>query len=94
MRARPLRRLDRIRGAVAVAVSAGAVAGIAAAWRRRRAGDATAGRATHVRTRRFHRNADLARLGTSVGAAYATTAARKVFASAERRIELDREREL
>ncbi len=40
------------------------------------------------------RNARLARLGARVGATYATTAARKTFASAERREALDRSREL
>ncbi|MEZ5271142.1 MAG: AarF/ABC1/UbiB kinase family protein [Ilumatobacteraceae bacterium] len=48
----------------------------------------------HLRTRRLQRNTDLVRLGASVGATYAGTAARKLFATAERRIELDREREL
>lgn len=43
---------------------------------------------------RWARNAQLARLGTRVGATYASTAARKVFASAERRVALDHEREL
>ncbi len=43
---------------------------------------------------RTSRNVELARLGATVGATYATTAARKVFASAERRETLDREREL
>jgi predicted unusual protein kinase regulating ubiquinone biosynthesis (AarF/ABC1/UbiB family) len=43
---------------------------------------------------RLQRNVDLASLGLKVGGAYASTAARKVFASAERRIELDGEREL
>ena len=42
----------------------------------------------------MQRNADVARLGAAVGANYASTAARKLFAGAERRIELDREREL
>mgnify|MGYP003333450875 FL=1 len=50
--------------------------------------------ARHLRTSRTQRNVDVVRLGASVGATYASTAARKVFASAERRIELDREREL
>src|SRR3954470_11232786 len=45
----------------------------------------------HVRGKR---NLDIATLGLQVGGTYATTAARKLFASAERRIELDREREL
>lgn len=39
------------------------------------------------------RSARLARMGAKVGGTYATTAARKSFASAERRDELDRERE-
>lgn len=48
----------------------------------------------HLRTRRLQRNTDLVKLGASVGATYAGTAARKLFATAERRIELDRKREL
>ncbi|MFT3853693.1 MAG: AarF/ABC1/UbiB kinase family protein [Ilumatobacteraceae bacterium] len=47
-----------------------------------------------VRSSRRARNADLARLGASVGSVYTSTTARKLFASAERRIELDEEREL
>lgn len=43
---------------------------------------------------RLHRNTRLARMGARVGTTYATTAARKTFASAERREELDRDREL
>ena len=50
--------------------------------------------ARHRRNVRARRNLDVARLGARVGTTYASTAARKVFASAERRIELDREREL
>ena len=46
------------------------------------------------RTVRGRRNLDIAGLGVQVGGNYATTAARKLFATAERRIELDREREL
>ncbi|MCU0261109.1 MAG: AarF/ABC1/UbiB kinase family protein [Ilumatobacteraceae bacterium] len=42
----------------------------------------------------FRRSATVARLGAAVGGTYASTAARKAFASAERRVELDREREL
>ena len=42
-----------------------------------------------LRTGRGQRNADLARLGVTVGANYASTAARKLFANAERRVELD-----
>ncbi len=40
------------------------------------------------------RNRQLAGLGARVGADYASTAARKAFASTERRVELDHEREL
>ena len=43
---------------------------------------------------RLSRNLDLAKLGVQVGTTFASTAARKVFATAERRIELDHEREL
>ncbi len=43
---------------------------------------------------RLRRNGQLARMGARVGTTYATTAARKTFASAERRAELDRHREL
>lgn len=49
---------------------------------------------THLRTGRGQRNADLAKLGVAVGSNYAGTAARKLFAGAERRIELDDAREL
>ncbi len=48
----------------------------------------------HRRDVRLRRNLDIASLGLKVGGSYASTAARKVFASAERRIELDLEREL
>ena len=48
----------------------------------------------HRRDVRLQRNLDIASLGLKVGGSYASTAARKVFASAERRIELDHEREL
>ncbi|MSY75668.1 MAG: hypothetical protein F2659_00230, partial [Actinobacteria bacterium] len=43
---------------------------------------------------RAARNSQLAKLGVQVGTTYATTSARKIFASTERRIELDRKREL
>jgi len=42
----------------------------------------------------FTRSASVAKLGARVGGTYASTAARKVFASAERREQLDRQREL
>ncbi len=65
-------------------------AGAAIAVRRLAAGDGhhAVGRS------RAGRNARLARMGARVGATYASTAARKTFASAERRVELDRDREL
>ena len=44
--------------------------------------------------RRLGRNAEIAKLGVKVGANYATTAARKIFASAERKEALDHSREL
>jgi predicted unusual protein kinase regulating ubiquinone biosynthesis (AarF/ABC1/UbiB family) len=47
-----------------------------------------------IRRSRWARNAQLAGLGTRVGATYVSTAARKVFASAEHRQVLDHEREL
>jgi predicted unusual protein kinase regulating ubiquinone biosynthesis (AarF/ABC1/UbiB family) len=47
-----------------------------------------------LHTSRLARNARLARMSARVGGTYATTAARKVFASSERRTELDRSREL
>ena len=43
---------------------------------------------------RTQRNVELAKMGATVGGAYASTAARKLFASAERRIELDQQLEL
>ena len=46
------------------------------------------------RSVRGKRNLDIAALGLQVGGNYASTAARKLFSSAERRVELDREREL
>lgn len=56
---------------------------------------ATRGRtAQALRTTRSQRNTDLVKLGANVGAAYAGTAARKLFASTDRRIELDQAREL
>ena len=43
------------------------------------------------RTSRRGRNVELARLGVAVGSTYASTSARKLFASAERRAALDDE---
>lgn len=65
----------------------GASALVGAAVATRRADDGSFGRSL------IRRNARLARMGAKVGSTYASTAARKTFASTERRIELDRERE-
>ena len=78
----------RRRAAIAGLVALGATAAVIARHRRR------AEHETVMRSTRVQRNADLARLGASVGSTYASTAARKLFASAQRRVELDREREL
>ena len=61
--------------------------------RRRRTGDTNIKPAI-AQLGRFGRNAQLASLGAQVGATFASTGARKLFASAERRVELDHEREL
>ncbi len=80
----------------AALVAAGAATTVAlgmaatVAVRRRRASH----RERAVGRSRFGRNTRLARMGARVGTTYATTAARKAFASAERREELDRHREL
>ena len=66
-------------------------AGVAVEALRRRAKPGT-GR--HLHRSRLRRNGQLARMGARVGTTYATMAARKTFASAERRAELDRHREL
>ncbi len=75
---------------VTAAVAVGGAAAASAVGR----AVATRQRNRHLRTSRAQRNTDVVKLGASVGAAYATTAARKLFASTERRIELDHEREL
>jgi predicted unusual protein kinase regulating ubiquinone biosynthesis (AarF/ABC1/UbiB family) len=46
------------------------------------------------RTSRPARNLQLARIGLDVGSTYASSSARKLFASAQRRVELDAERQL
>ena len=81
------------RGLLVAALTAGATALIVTVRRRRDASD-IAGESRSMHRSRTRRNAQLARLGARVGTTYATTAARKTFASAERREELDREREL
>ena len=71
------------------ALAAGLVlAGVVAAANSRRASGPIR------RTSRAGRNVELARMGAAVGSTYATTAARKLFASAERRAELDDQRRL
>ena len=65
----------------------GAVVGLATRAHRRVGPGAVAGR-------RSTRNVAVARLGARLGTNYASTAARKAFASAARREELDRQREL
>jgi predicted unusual protein kinase regulating ubiquinone biosynthesis (AarF/ABC1/UbiB family) len=79
----------RHRTVVPLAFAAGLVAVTAACRRRATTAPAAIGLAT-----RAARNASVAGLAARVGTSHATTAARKVFASAERRDELDREREL
>jgi predicted unusual protein kinase regulating ubiquinone biosynthesis (AarF/ABC1/UbiB family) len=69
------------------AVTLVAAATALAAWLRR-------DQMRHLRTSRTQRNTDVVKLGATVGVHYAGTAARKLFASAERRVELDREREM
>jgi predicted unusual protein kinase regulating ubiquinone biosynthesis (AarF/ABC1/UbiB family) len=70
-----------------------AAAGVGAVMiaRRRRHSPA---RTAELRTSFSGRSAHLAGLGLQIGGTYASTAARKVFASAARKEELDREREL
>jgi predicted unusual protein kinase regulating ubiquinone biosynthesis (AarF/ABC1/UbiB family) len=80
------RRSTLLLGAVAGAAT---VTAVTAARRR-----ATRPPARTLRRSRLHRNTQLARMGARVGTTYATTAARKTFASAARREELDRHREL
>jgi predicted unusual protein kinase regulating ubiquinone biosynthesis (AarF/ABC1/UbiB family) len=75
-----------------LAVAAAIGAGLAVSrLRRRRPND---GASAVPRVTRVARNAELARLGTNVGATVAANKARRVFASAERKEQLDRELEL
>ena len=89
----PSATLCAVRRRLPFLLLAGAAFGVSgvsftAARRRRGLGHAVATRS------RTSRNLELARLGATVGSSYASTAARKVFASAERRDELDHEHEL
>ena len=65
-----------------IAVAGAVVVGLVVAFRRTRLGGPI------NRTTRAGRNLELARLGVAVGSTYATSNARKLFASAERRAEL------
>ena len=83
--------------AALVAILATTAASFALVARRRRAaaGAERSGAENSLRHgSRRARNAELARLGARVGRTYASTAARKLFASAERAEALDRQREL
>jgi hypothetical protein len=68
-----------------LALALGAAGAIAA----RRLGTRRGSGAAIRRTTRRARNLELARLGVGVGGTYASVRARQVFASAERRAELD-----
>jgi len=75
--------------ALGAAAAAATAASLSVRARRRRGRDRAV-----TATGRAARNVEVARLGARLSTTYATTAARKVFASAERRVELDHEREL
>lgn len=81
------------RGRIAVAAAAG-LAAAAVVVARRRAGSRRPGHSPVSNLTRSARNFELARLGVGVGRQVATTSARKLFASAERRVELDDELKL
>jgi predicted unusual protein kinase regulating ubiquinone biosynthesis (AarF/ABC1/UbiB family) len=75
---------------VAALVAAASIAAMFSVRRRRRR---PADRPVS-QTRRSARNLELARIGVGVGSTYAAASARKLFASAERRVEIDAERQL
>jgi predicted unusual protein kinase regulating ubiquinone biosynthesis (AarF/ABC1/UbiB family) len=78
-------------------VAVGALATVAVVAARRRRAAATAGSAVEVAVQsrtRSQRRAELARLGGRAGAGFALHRARRVFASAERQVELDQQFEL
>jgi predicted unusual protein kinase regulating ubiquinone biosynthesis (AarF/ABC1/UbiB family) len=79
------------RRAAAVLAAAIVVAAIAASRRRRRR---DAPNRPVSRTSRSARNLQLARIGLDVGSTYASASARKLFASAERRVAIDASRQL
>jgi predicted unusual protein kinase regulating ubiquinone biosynthesis (AarF/ABC1/UbiB family) len=79
------------RGLGAALIAAIAALGVSAARRRTRRGQ---GRLPVSRTSRAARNIELARMGVGIGSVFAATNARKLFASAERRVELDEQLKL
>jgi predicted unusual protein kinase regulating ubiquinone biosynthesis (AarF/ABC1/UbiB family) len=85
-----MRRSGAVALAVSLAVGAAAAGRVAATVRSKAPNVPTAIGARS----RWRRNVHLAGLGALVGADYAGTAARKAFASAERRVELDHAREM
>lgn len=91
-RSRPIRRWGWRRRALIAAAIWALAAGLVSRVRRRNQRDH--GRLPVSRTSRFARNLELAHLGVDVGSSFATTSARKLFAGAERRIELDEARRL
>jgi predicted unusual protein kinase regulating ubiquinone biosynthesis (AarF/ABC1/UbiB family) len=80
-----------VRRRVAAAVAAAIAVAAAAMLRRRRDG---VGERPISHTSRSARNVQLARIGLGVGSTYASASAQKLFASAQRRIEIDAERQL
>ena len=84
------RRREAPRPSAAVAAAPVGVGDVAGHRRRRRR--RPTGPVSH--TSRRARNLQLARIGLDVGSTYAAASARKLFASAERRVEIDAERQL
>jgi predicted unusual protein kinase regulating ubiquinone biosynthesis (AarF/ABC1/UbiB family) len=80
-----------VRRLAAAAVVTGALVAVVPAWRWR---ERHAARRPVSHTSRSARNLQLARIGVDVGSTYAAASARKLFASAERRVEIDAERQL
>ncbi|MGA0878929.1 MAG: hypothetical protein ACO3SP_07395, partial [Ilumatobacteraceae bacterium] len=83
----------RIRRSLVLTVAIGAVV-----WgiRRRltRTGSANSAMSAIRRSSMGARNSEIVRLGARVGATYASASARKVFASAERRVAIDHDTEM
>jgi predicted unusual protein kinase regulating ubiquinone biosynthesis (AarF/ABC1/UbiB family) len=93
-RSRGSRSTRRTRVVVALLAGAAVGAFVAARIRRRTADDVADGQVAVRHTSRVARNTELIRLGVRTGSGYAGNRARRVFASAERRVELDTEHEL